>query len=448
MPETTFIKIADLLIDTDNPRLQESSEGQREALRALARKQGRKLLALASHILEHGLNPGDHLYVMPLKPTDRRFVVLEGNRRLAALKALENPDLLADAVTPSVLKGFRGFSKAYQLAGPLDTVSCVVFTSRDEVQPWIVLRHDGELGGAGIVRWGSDDKARFRARMSQRKQRSTEIQTQVLDFLQGHGHLTAKERGEVPATSLKRLLQTPRLREKVGIEFRAGKLRALADDEAAIASALLFVANDLRSGNTKTRDIYHARDREKYANNLPASIVVTATKAAGQGVELEARPPATKIDTKTAKPKAAKPRDRLIPTDCVLAVNEPRLSDIEAELRRLSIEETPNAISVLFRVFVELSCDAYVVRTKMRTPEKASLGDKLKDVMTNLVQRQRLSSKQAEPVKRAYAKDSFLSPSITLMNQYVHNLNMSPISSDLRASWDSLQPFLTAIWTP
>ena len=87
-----------LLADSANPRLAQTSEGQRETLRALATEQGAKLTVLAKDIVEYGLNPGDPFYVIQLEDRNQRFVVIEGNRRLAALRALENPNIFEGAV--------------------------------------------------------------------------------------------------------------------------------------------------------------------------------------------------------------------------------------------------------------------------------------------------------------------------------------------------------------
>lgn len=445
MSEIKLIPLVDILIDVENPRLPQPSVGQREAIRGIAVEQGPKLLAMARHIVQNGLNPTEHLYAMPLKPGEQRFVVLEGNRRLATLKGLENPDLLDGAIATSQLKEFHRLNKQYQ-ESPIESVSCIVFKSREEADPWIQLKHDGELEGAGIVRWGSDDKARYRARIGKTKQPVLEIQTQVLNFLESRGNLTPAERRRVPATSYKRLLETPRFREKMGIEFEDGRLTALADEDV-VAKALLYVANALTSRKVRTKDIYEVADRIRYANNLPADVVVTPTKSSGEGVALATEMPGAKAKAKGAG-KKAKPRDRLIPGDCVLSIGDPRLADIERELRSLSLEDTPNAVSVLFRVFMELSCDAYVIRAKLPTLEKDALGKKLQDVVKDLVKQKKLTPKQAQPVMRARAKDSFLCPSLTLMNQYIHNINMVPSPTDLRAHWDSLQPFVIAVWAP
>jgi hypothetical protein len=435
---TLEISVSDLLIDVENPRLPQPNVGQREAQRELARDQQRKLLVLAEDIVEYGLNLADLPIVMPFD--ERRYVVLEGNRRFVALKALENPDLMVGALTPALVNGLRKLGAEYQ-QNPIGAINCLVVKDREEARHMIELRHTGEREGAGVVRWGAEESSRFKARAG-----DLELHIQVLDFLEDQNLLTPERRREVPTASLKRLLSTPEVREKLGIDVRNKNLVLLANNKQ-VGKALMYVINDLISGGTKTKKIYLKDDRVKYANGLPADIVVTPSAKGGQHVApaKKSTPPKPKP---APPPKPPRQRDQLIPGDCTLNVTEPRHRQIESELRRLSMNDYTNAVSVLFRVFTELTADYYITRRKLPISIDAQLMKKLVAVATDLENQQKLTKQQARPVHLAAAKNSFLAPSVTQMNQWVHNPVGFPAPIDLRAYWDSLQPFFIAIWTP
>jgi phosphoglycerate-specific signal transduction histidine kinase len=133
----------------------------------------------------------------------------------------------------------------------------------------------------------------------------------------------------------------------------------------------------------------------------------------------------------------------------VLNIVEPRLQDIARELRqKLSLTQHMNAVSVLFRVFIELSADAYIDREKLPKNPQSKLSQKLKQVSDELIALKKLTKEQANPVRLICDKNSFLAPSTALLNDYVHNHNIFPAPTDLRAYWDGVQPFMTAIWAP
>lgn len=440
MAETLQIAFSNLLLDAENPRLPQPNTSQREALQELARHSPKKLLVLAKDIAENGLNLADLPIAMPFKDDRNRYVILEGNRRLAALKSLENPDLLDGIFNSVLLKQLRGYSKQYRDV-PIDSTLCLVVKDRIEAQHWIELRHTGQNEGAGIIPWGSEESARFRVRSGE-----LPIHSQVLNFLEQEGFLKPVERRDVPATSFKRLLGTPEVRQKLGITVKDGKIKLLASRQK-VGKALRHVAKDLLSGKTKTEHIYTKQKRIKYANSLPRNVVVKPTSR--EAVDLptpDADLPAKR--KRSAPRKKRRKRDKLIPSDCVLSIPVGRICDIEDEFNTLSLENHTNAISVLFRVFLELSVDQYIEKHKLSAKSKPDLRAKMTTVVNDLLSRSKLTRTQAQPVRRACQKDSFLAPSITLMHAFIHNPNIFPTPSDLRAHWDSLQPFMMAIWAP
>jgi hypothetical protein len=440
MPETVPLSPADLLIDEQNPRISQPNAGQLKAQQSLANLLQVKLQKLAEHIVANGTNPGDLPFVMPFKDDLNRYVVLEGNRRLAALRALENPEWLSGFVDAGVLTAIRKLSRKY-LDNPIEQIFCVVVKSREEARPWIELRHTGENGGAGVVPWGHEESGRFRSRSG-----ALPIASQALNFLEGLGSLTPENRKKLPVTSFKRLLDTPEVRSKLGLEVQSGNL-ALLGEAKAVAKALLYVVDRLASGKTKVTDIYTRDLRLKFAQKIPTDVAVTHNAAAGHGAPMEAGKGPTQPKGKSSGTRSVKLRDRLIPRDCVLNVTDPRVRQIVVELRKLSLSDYTNAVSVMFRVFIELSADSYITKESL-SPKDDKLSTKLLAVQADLVAKNKLTTAQAAPVRVQCHKDSFLAPSTAMMNEYVHNRFIIPAAGDLRTYWDSLQPFITAVWAP
>ena len=429
--EVKSIRPVDLLIDSQNPRLVQPNVGQREALRSLAERQGKKLSTLAADIVKYGVNPSDLMIVMPAKDSRKRYKVLEGNRRLTAIRALENPESFAGSIPTTTLNLLRRLSRQYEDA-PVEEINCLVVKKRTEAHHWIELRHTGENKGAGIVSWGSEEAGRFRSRDGH-----IPPHMQALDMLEQREDLTPEYRRKIPTTSFKRLLDTPEVREKLGIEIDGGVLRYLAP-ENKVSKALLYIAQDLATGRTKVADIYHRNQRVEYAESLPSSIVVKPTH--------KAKAASPTRQTRKKKRTRRKQRTSLIPEDCVLGVTDSRAQQIEEELRGLHLETYPNAIAVLFRVFIELSVDAYVEANGI-SPKNEKLREKMRTVVDDLVSSGQLTKDQASPVRKALQKNSWLAPSLDLMNDYVHNRSVYPAPGDLRAHWSSLQAFFTAIWS-
>ena len=436
---TKEIPPADLLLDEQNPRFARPVQGQREALEAMARLHDSKLVALANDIVDHRLDPSTLPMVIRSDALPPRYTVLEGNRRLAALRALEDPGIVAGAVKSTTLKKLRALSRRYQ-ADPIEKVTCVVMPDRDEAQHWVELRHTGENNGAGVLRWGSEEASRLKARGG-----TTEIHSQALDFLEAQGALTSEARGDVPVTSLRRLLGTPQFRECMGLGLK-NRLLTLRADPPDAARALAHVVEDLITGHTKTRHIYTTEQRQQYAANLPSHIVVTPTIDAASAPPISSVPRGTEKTKRPRVTRRAKARDRLIPDSCSLSVSAERTKNIETELRGLSLTRYTNSVSVLFRVFLELSVSAYITRHSIGLAPRATLSRKIREVADHLVSRNMLSEGERKPALRACQRDSFLAPSVSLMHQFVHNEHMFPAPADLRAHWDNLQPFVIAMW--
>ncbi len=254
-------------------------------------------------------------------------------------------------------------------------------------------------------------------------------------------------------TTLKRLINTPDIRERLGIEIDQGIVYSnYPKDE--VARALTRVVDDLKTASVTVPDVYHANQRIEYARKLPRTVVPRKSTRLDNPVSLDdlasgaapTLPPAPK--RRARKPQRS--RTSLIPQTCRLNVDPPRINAIYSELIDLSVEKYPNACSVLFRVFIELSVDHYAEERKILTElqlRNDPLAKRLKAVAADLRKRGKISDRLKTAVDKVADSKFVLAASTVTLNQYVHNQYVYPRPDELRSAWDEVQPFMERLWS-
>ena len=442
-----FIPVSSLEIDWENPRLDEPRLTQVEAIRAVIEQQKTKIVTLAKDIVENGINPSDLLLVTKSE-NDGRFVVLEGNRRVTAIKILEHPAHATGILENNLVRQLNALSETY-LENPINELLCSVVDNRDDANHWIELRHTGENDGAGLVSWGGAETARFRHRSGRK-----EPHLQILDFLEDHGDISREERLQVPVTTLKRLISTPLVRQHLGIDIEKGNIVTRVSDDNELAKGLVKVVTDIGSGNIKARDIHTAQDRIDYIKSLMPEQLPNPT-AYGNDLRLINQASTGSSDTTTSatqsRQKSKSPsrkRSTLIPkVGFAIWINDTRVNQVYDELRNIPIDRFPNAVAVLYRVFLELSLDSYIIKRSTGLNLNAKLQHKLTHVADQLLSLNCIDEHYAKVIKSAAQSNTFLATTITTLHQYVHNPYFSPAPVDLKTSWDNLQSFIQILWS-
>jgi hypothetical protein len=440
MPEIIVVKPANLLADPNNPRVPEEGLGQREVLLAIAKAADDEIAVLARDIVtQQSIDPSALPIVIEAKEPNR-YIVLEGNRRLTAIRALENPSMFEGVFSASVFDEIRKMSTVYRTS-PIANINCCLMPDAKSAEHWIDLRHTGKNGGAGVVAWGPHEKARFTARTKKK----SETHTRLLDFLEEAGHLRKTERQKVPVAAFARLVRTRSVRERVGFSTDSDGVLKFKNEDTAVAG-LMHIAHDLASGKVKTGHIYDLEQRNEYAANLP--IASTSSKGnfpAGHSQQQ------SKGSNGKSPFRGQRERDRLIPQDWKVPISDPRMQRISKELRTLSLTDYPNSVAVLFRVFVELSADHYLVTKMQKTKDSIrvygySLKKKLTEIVEYLLKNNAISRQDAAPIRSACQNDSFLASSIISMNEYIHNFQMNPTKQNLLTAWEAFDDFIAVLW--
>jgi hypothetical protein len=143
----------------------------------------------------------------------------------------------------------------------------------------------------------------------------------------------------------------------------------------------------------------------------------------------------------------------VVPRTCKLNVSNPKALEIYEELRTLKLRRYPHAISVLLRVFLEISVDCCLKSigstTTFKEPKSGreidkSLHSKVDECVKHFVANG-AQIKDFVGINRALATTTHpLSP--TLLHSYIHNSFVTPTERDLTAAWDNAQPLLERVW--
>ncbi len=442
------LDLDELLLDVENPRISKAGN-QREALQKVIEDQDVKLVVMAESVVADGLNPMDRWLVVKSPDERGKYIVLEGNRRLATLKILHNDAVMNDLeVRGPVKKKLSELSSQFDLKR-VEPIACFEVESRQAATPWLNQRHTGENKGRGIVDWSGVARARFRGR---------DPALQALDTVLKYGDLTDEEKASIeeyfPISTLDRLLSTPAVRAKIGADIAEGKL--LTDLPAPeLIKPLRRMVLDLATETINVTGLKSKDQQIKYVNDLGKDLP-KLSKRTGTMKPIDELMDQDFNPTTKPKPKpkpAPKPpvRKSLIPRDCYLTVSNAKIAEISKELRSLQLTEYPHAISILFRVFLEQSVDHYLTSAKIPLVIKTGGGTKDKGL------RAKVGEAIAEMVKNGTPKkdlagiekgiDDKHSPLfIDTLHHYVHSRFYSPTERDLKVAWDNSQLFFEKIW--
>lgn len=447
MPDIA-LKIEHLVLDNDNPRITHAA-GQQEALQKVVRDQKTKLLRLAESIIEHGLSPIEKLMVLEVSAKPKRYVALEGNRRVAALTLLNNPAAMTGLDMPDRLqRQMENLASIFQKS-KVEPIAAYEVGSRDEGRYWIELRHNGEDEGRGVVAWRPIVAARFRER---------EPAIQALDMVLEHGKFSEDEAEEIRSkfslTTLRRLMESKEALSLLGLTVKNKELRTTIPG-SELMKPLKRIIRDIADKNVDSRSFNKTEQMVAYLKGFPKGDTASlAKKVPERPVEAIQKAEFAKSDAKPTRrrQKTATERTQIVPKSCSINVTDNRIAEIYGELRTLRLTEARNAIAVLLRVFLEMSVDHFLesnggdltIKRPGAPVRHKKLDKKLTEVVAMLVS-VGVPEAHFASVKRALSVDT--SPmNIDLWHRYVHDRYATPSPAELTAAWDQAQPLFEKIW--
>ena len=451
------VEADDLLLDLENPRTG-AVAGQSEALEAVIRLNTQHFKNMMASIKENDLDPGDSFYVIADDEDEDSYIVVDGNRRLAALQVLANPDLLqGTGLGESVKKRLQEQSAGYV---PIEPVSCVLFESRADANEWIERRHGKGLEGEGRISWGTLESERF--------QRDRTV-LDVIGFVERNSTLEdadwqrVKKSVEKSPTTLRRFIVSKPGRQALGWVDQDGETGpAFKRDPAYVIKVLSQLFNDIDTGEVTSRTYNTATEIKEYFDSLPKGLEPSKQK------ETAANPFATTdIKDSVKRPRLAAKAAAVVvvktkkisPPRLTLAPAKHQFTEPDAEkgkqlvreASKLKLKDTPLGCAFLLRALLE-----YSFETEMRN---SSISDK--DGKGNTVELsvrfervyQHLTTTAGRVAKKSdltairtilTAKHGHVS--FGALNGYIHDRFQKPSPDDLRNAWDSAVPLFVAIY--
>lgn len=443
-------KVGQLKLDQDNYRLG-SFKSQPETIVAMLAHPKAKLLGIAKDIIDMGLSPGEPVWVMPDPKEAGKFIVLEGNRRITALRILETPALASHT---SDAAEWRDLHKKYLARGAIKDVMGLVFPDRKKAQPWIKRRHMYVGSGIGIEGWGPQSKSLAMRDEGEATPRFLAVQEALRD--ETPEWQAIEESLKNRWTTVDRVLNARPMHKLLGVHIdpNDGSVSFENGNEQAGKALLREVLGTMAKPGFKFAHIENKGDRENFLKRFTANSVKALAGQQGGGTKVKAKAANTGSGGTRAK-RDTLDRQTLAPKSgpLMLPVTGPRLNPMYGECRKIKVENNENAAALLLRVFIELSSEALLRDKRVPIPQKLKEKGK-KDwgdfgislaVKVNCVADMLDTSKKDKKFQQArLATDPTANShySVTTLHGYFHNVDLLPDAKDLKRAWNAWERYL------
>jgi hypothetical protein len=460
---TKRLSVANLRLDSKNPRLgrETSVRAPREIIQYLFDHD--KALEIAESIATRGYFPNEPLLAIG---ENGQHVVVEGNRRLAALKALREPGLLQGSFQRKIERLSRRTTQT------IKEVPVTIAPSRRATDRLIAGRHIG----TPVLPWEAENRASFILdKLSEgydnndlrdelgfslpdiQKARQTRAIADMARSLDLPEEVKAKldnPRAKL-FTTLERVFDSSVGREYLKVEPNADHgLRGTTTKQEFLRGFTKLVT-DVALGRESSRTLNKNEDIRTYFDSWDASerfgnkrgTFVPSEIIKGPSVASQSEPIQTAKATKSKQESGT-----VLPRDLKVRVANERLIDIRRELVKLKRKDFPNAGAVLLRVFFEVAVIDYlercnelsgiIARIEAREGRKLPFGvPTLKQLVPEItrVAKKHLTASEAIKVEKAVRYDPSAPFTISELHGFVHSKDV-PSDRDIYQFWLRAEP--------
>lgn len=456
-----LLPVSKLDLDTLNPRLHIEAESQDDALRLMMETEGASIYGLAKDIAFRGtLNPTDPLIVIE---EGGRFTVLEGNRRLCALRLLRRPQL---APTPGDQAKFARLAK--QQTSVIEKAQVVVAADRAAANQWIEVKHSGPGTGAGTKGWGPQSKRTFAARTHGTKTYIEAVVDGMKSWYSDDDGLLADLHTIVHGkqlTNFERILEGREGQKALGLRLMDGAIEGLHSPEDLkpfLSFLVKSMAAPLPKGSTPWSRLWGNAEQQRdwlkdHSQLLPQpeqrspNYVRHAPGPTESTTAQPTRRPASSSGPTTPRPGPGSPYKnpfdgpKLNLDGFVIHGEYPApIHLIAEELTKMKIEDVPNTLFDVLRSFVEKTIKAFAYQQREKIDHNGQfvqLSDCLRWLERYCGDHSSLKQFKGVVAQIRTSKSNFAvtSDAYNAAN-HDHNLPFGP--ADVRQAWNTVHPVM------
>ena len=445
--------IQDVFLDSKNIRIPITLNNQNALIQDLFMNED--AFDLAKSIMHYGLFPDEFPIVTK---EDDKIIAVEGNRRLAALKALNKPEIVPSFQTKltSIMK--ENFTKIRVVVAPSRDAATTLIANKHTInlrKPWKPLRQayfyksqmdNGKKIEQLITDFPEHDIIKFMRMLDMHKL------AKAIKYSNEEIESTVHDERKFPITNLERMYSDPEVRNFLGIDFKEnGEVTGkISFDE--FKKGYQFIVEDVATGIIDSRKYNSGSQRLEYLKNVPLDKKPDKSKKGSFTAKNVKEQTPLQNANKSKKDSSNKTLQGLFASSKVpFKIDSSALKIMYIELRDLPVKKFPNATHDFLRSFLECSLLHFLKEKKEyskvpkhgKDPTLSEMLNYLASKACNLINDQSLI-KQINQIKSDYSEKYSL--------ERMHLVNHSDIwvssEPDVRAAWAKLEPLIRIFINP
>jgi hypothetical protein len=444
------VNVSDLFLDPENIRLQVPVKSNQHSLinDLFANENAMQVL---ESIANNGFFPDE---VPVVVKEDGKFFTIEGNRRVAALKALSRP-----ALVPSKETEIKDFVK---IAGTIPReLEVIIAPNRESVRhfqaskhtqstrrPWRPLRqayfYKAELERGKTV---EDLRREYPGVDIEEFLRLINIHRIAKSLTYDSDHVVKKVHNDrqFPATTIERLYEDKQVRDFLGFDFdKDGEVKIRINKrefEKGFKKVVQDVASKFASGFgvVDSRTLNGESQRRRYLASFPKSEIPKKTTGPKT---------ITSKDFKEQEPTKTRVRTKLAPQNIPYGLKSTKVRRMLVELQEIDYRRFPNASHDLLRSFLECSLKAYFEQPgKTVKPPKSGGYVYLDQVLDAFINEMKAvgNHRLRQVAARIRGNDKMMSYSTLFLNATNHNPDVFATAKEVEDAWDAMEPLFRNI---